>query len=67
VLNLIVGQVPQHRRDTLKIFSNIISMWRDEAAHGQVTLLGTANADEALRQLLHMCQWVEGEWVTLTT
>jgi len=67
VLNLIVGQVPQPRRDTLTIFSNIISMWRDEAAHGQVTLLGTANADEALRQLLHMCQWVEREWVTLTT
>jgi hypothetical protein len=67
VLNLIVGQAPAPRRDTLTTFSSIISMWRDEAAHGQATPLGTANADEALRQLLHMCQWADREWGNLTT
>jgi hypothetical protein len=66
VLNLIVGQATAVRRDTLTTFSGIISMWRDEAAHGKATPLGTANADEALRQLLHMCQWVDREWAALT-
>jgi hypothetical protein len=50
------------RRDTLTTFAGIISMWRDEAAHGAASPLSTANADEGLRQLLHMCQWVHREW-----
>jgi hypothetical protein len=66
VLNLIVGQANAARRDTLTAFTGIISMWRDEAAHGRATALGTANADEALRQLLQMCQWVDREWANLT-
>ncbi len=67
VLNLIVGRANANIRDTLTTFANVISLWRDEAAHGRASPLGTANADEALRQLLHMCQWVEREWVALTT
>jgi hypothetical protein len=66
VLNLVVAQANAARRDTLTTFTGIISMWRDEAAHGRATPLGTANADEGLRQLLHMCQWVEREWAELT-
>ena len=66
VLNLVVAQANAVRRDTLTTFSGIISMWRDEAAHGRSTPLGPANADEALRQLLHMCQWVDREWENLT-
>jgi hypothetical protein len=66
VLNMVVGQADQARRDTLTTFSGIISLWRDEAAHGRASPLGTANADEALRQLLHMCQWVDREWASLT-
>jgi hypothetical protein len=67
VLNLIVGRASASTRDTLTTFSGIISMWRDEAAHGRASPIGAANADEALRQLLHMCQWVDREWATLTT
>ena len=67
VLNLIVGQASQAIRNTLTTFTGIISLWRDEAAHGRASPLGTANADEALRQLLHMCQWVDSEWANLTT
>lgn len=66
VLNLIVGQANQQRRETLKTFANIVSQWRDEASHGTASPLSTANADEALRQLLHMCQWVDREWDALT-
>ena len=67
VLNLIVGQATAARRDTLTTFSGIISLWRNEAAHGQASSLGTANADESLRQLLHMSQWVAQEWANLIT
>jgi hypothetical protein len=66
VLNLVVAQANAVRRDTLTTFTGIISLWRDEAAHGRATPLETANADEGLRQLLHMCQWVEREWAELT-
>jgi hypothetical protein len=66
VLNMVVGQANEHRRATLSTFTGIVSLWRDEAAHGQPSPLSTANADEALRQLLHMCQWVDREWANLT-
>jgi hypothetical protein len=63
---MIVGQTDKVRRETLSTFAGIISLWRDEAAHGKAPLIGTANADEALRQLLHMSQWVDHEWEELT-
>ena len=66
-LKLIAGNAKQHIRDPLLAFTGIISAWRDEAGHGAATQISTANADEALRQLLHMCQWTQREWVTLTS
>src|SRR5579885_1107917 len=66
LLNAIVGQANAQRRDALTTFAGIVSLWRDEAAHGQRSPISTANADEALRQLLHMCQWVDREWQNLT-
>jgi hypothetical protein len=62
VLNMIVGQADAQRRNTLTTFAGIVSLWRDDAAHGQASLIDTSNADEALRQLLHMCQWVAREY-----
>ncbi len=62
VLNIVVGQASAATQNTLSNFTGIVSFWRDEAAHGQESPLSTANADETLRQLLHMCQWVDGEW-----
>lgn len=66
VINLIVGKADARIQTTLKAFAGIIAEWRDEASHGQASVLSTANADEALRQLLHMCQWVDKEWEQLT-
>jgi hypothetical protein len=66
VLNMIVGQANQATRNALSTFAGIISLWRDDASHGQESPIETANADEALRQLLHMCQWVNREWDNLT-
>jgi hypothetical protein len=66
VLNMIVGQADAHRRNTLTTFAGIVSLWRDDAAHGRASPIDTSNADETLRQLLHMCQWVAREWDNLT-
>jgi hypothetical protein len=66
VLNMIVGQADAPRRNTLTTFAGIVSLWRDDAAHGRASPIDTSNADEALRQLLHMCQWVDREWDNLT-
>ena len=66
VLNIIVGKANANTRNSLTAFSGIISFWRDEAAHGRASPISTANADAALRQLLHMCQWVDREWAALT-
>ena len=66
IISLIVGALPDWQKASFKSFASIISLWRDEAAHGAPTALTTANADEALRQLLHMCQWVKKYWNELT-
>jgi hypothetical protein len=66
LLNLIVGQANAPTRNTLTTFAGIVSLWRDDSAHGRASSISTANADEALRQLLHMCQWVAREWDNLT-
>ncbi|MCP3394602.1 hypothetical protein NLM27_38270 [Bradyrhizobium sp. CCGB12] len=66
VLNMIIGQADVQRRNTLTTFAGIVSLWRDDAAHGRASPIDTSNADEALRQLLHMCQWVDREWDNLT-
>jgi hypothetical protein len=66
VHHLLARSAATMNRDTLTTFTKIISLWRDEAAHGRATPFSTANADEALRQLLHMSQWVNREWDNLT-
>lgn len=66
IISLIVGQLPQWQKEVFSNFAGVISLWRDEAAHGAPTVLTTANADESLRQLLHMCQWVSKYWEALT-
>ena len=50
----------------LQTYMGLLSYWRDDASHGQATSLDLANADEALRQLLHLCQWMQKNWDTLT-
>ncbi|MGV1793810.1 hypothetical protein [Rhizobium sp. A37_96] len=67
ILNLIIGPLLDWQKTSFKSYTGIIAHWRDEAAHGAPTALSTANADEALRQLLHMCQWVKKYWDDLTT
>ncbi len=67
ISNLITGHLPDWQKNSFKSLTGIISHWRDEAAHGAATTLTTANADDALRQLLNMCQWTEKYWAELTT
>jgi hypothetical protein len=65
-IDLVVENAPSYIRDNFKTFMGLLSFWRDEAAHGEARNLSTANADEALRQLLHMSQWIDRSWTILT-
>jgi hypothetical protein len=65
-MSYLVGSASDYHRQQMESFVGIISVWRDVASHASPTTLSTANADEALRQLLHMCQWVDREWDVLT-
>ncbi|SFV25801.1 hypothetical protein SAMN04488557_0144 [Hyphomicrobium facile] len=49
-----VGQ-KAHIVQTFETFMGLLSYWRDDAAHSRPTALELANADEAMRQLLHLC------------
>lgn len=66
VLNKIAHGAKPYIAEQLKAFTGIISIWRDVASHGTETAISIANSDEALRQLLHFCQWADKEWDTLT-
>jgi hypothetical protein len=66
ILNMIAGGANAYLKRTLTDFSGIIGSWRDEAGHGAEVNISEANAIEALRQLLHLCQWVQKEWDNLT-
>jgi hypothetical protein len=66
IIKFLAGSLQRHAATTLQNFMGLLSYWRDEAAHGQSTELSLANADEALRQLLHLCQWADKNWKALT-
>ena len=66
IVNMLVGKKPKYQSETLSTFMGLLSYWRDDAAHGQFSEIGVANADEALRQLLHLCQWADKNWASLT-
>jgi hypothetical protein len=65
-MKLVTGGQKAHVVQTFETFMSLLSYWRDDAAHGRATVLEVANADEAMRQLLHLCQWVDKEWELLT-
>jgi len=67
VLQLISGSAKAYIREGLQGFVGVTGYWRDEAGHGDSTAITQSNADEAVRQLLHFCQWTEREWENLTT
>ncbi len=66
ITNLLVGKLPKHIAETLKTFLGLLAYWRDEASHGQLSDINVANADEAMRQLIHMAQWADRNWAELT-
>lgn len=67
VIDMVVGKAPNHLATQLRTFLGLLSYWRDDASHGVYSELGLANADEALRQLLHLAQWTNKNWDLLTS
>jgi hypothetical protein len=62
----LVGQKPKHLSDAFRNFMGLLAYWRDAAAHGKFSVIAQANADEALRQLLHLSQWAASNWDSIT-
>lgn len=59
--------LPPYIENSLKQFMGLLAYWRDDATHGKATEITQANADEAIRQLLHLCQWSKKNWKELTS
>lgn len=66
VLNGLVGQVVDPVRRRLMTYSELLSYWRDDAAHGVASNLGDAHAEEALERLLRLAQFADDHWKELT-
>jgi hypothetical protein len=66
VLNGLVGQVVDPIRRRLTTYSELLSYWRDDAAHGVASDLGDAHAEEALERLLRLAQFADDHWKELT-
>lgn len=66
VLNGLVGQVVEPVRRRLLTYSELLSYWRDDAAHGVESNLSDAHAEEALERLLRLAQFADDHWKELT-
>lgn len=66
VLSGLVGQVVDPVRRRLLTYSELLSYWRDDAAHGVASNLGDAHAEEALERLLRLAQFADDHWKELT-
>lgn len=62
VIKLLTGKASNNLANSLNTFMGLLGYWRDDAAHGQLSAIEIANADEALRQLLHLSQWADKNW-----
>ena len=59
--------LPERTENSLKNFMGLLAYWRDDAAHGKPLEISQANSDEAVRQLLHLCQWSKKNWAEITS
>lgn len=66
LLGKLVGQVVEPVRRRLMTYSELLSYWRDDAAHGIASNIGDAHAEEALERLLRLAQFASDHWQDLT-
>jgi len=56
----VTGQWDKDDRERFEAYVDLISYWRDDAAHGKPSELGYAHASLALDRLLHLADFVSG-------
>jgi len=66
ITDRITGGLKQGLREQFVMTSDLISFWRNEAAHGTRTTITEGEAHTALAQLLRFAQLTVDNWDTLT-
>lgn len=66
VLNLVVGQATGRVQSQLRQLMDLLGYWRDDAAHGRASDIGTFEAMEAVTRLLRLAQFAADNWNALT-
>jgi len=56
-INALVAHSPKPVQEKLRGLLGVLSYWRDEASLGEHAEVTSANADQALQQLLRLAQW----------
>lgn len=66
IVRLLTGQVVEPLRLRFNTNVDILSYWRDEAAHGVASTLTDAHAEAALTHLLRLAQLASSHWSEFT-
>jgi hypothetical protein len=67
LLNSITGNARQPVAERVRAAADLLSYWRDEAAHGTASSISEAEAHQALTRLLRFAQFANDSWQELTT
>jgi hypothetical protein len=62
----IVGQTPRAISEPFRSAVQLLSYWRDDAAHGVASTISEIEAHEALARLLRFAQFASDNWTELT-
>jgi hypothetical protein len=65
-IDALVGQKPNKVQGEFRSSMNILSYWRDDAAHGLASPISPAEAEVAMQQLLRLSQFANRHWDELT-
>ena len=61
-LNRVAGTLPKQLKSDITSLANLVSFWRDEAAHGISTVISEIQASMALTHLLNFAQIIHHNW-----
>jgi hypothetical protein len=65
-IDALVGQQPNRIQGEFRSSMNILSYWRDDAAHGMASPISAAEAEVAMQQLLRLSQFADRRWDEFT-
>ena len=66
IRKLIANHQDRHTKRQFEALADLLSYWRDESAHGQVSDISDNEAHTSLALLLRLAQFADGKWEDLT-